>query len=58
VQHLPGSGIGLAIVKRAADLHGGRVWIDDAPGGGAVVGFSTGARDASSGADVSALADS
>ncbi len=42
VQHLPGSGIGLAIVKRAADIHGGRVWIDDARGGGAVVGFSVG----------------
>ncbi len=42
VQHLAGSGIGLAIVKRAADIHGGEVWIDDAQGGGAVVGFSVG----------------
>jgi signal transduction histidine kinase len=32
-----GSGIGLAIVKELALLHSGRVWIDDAPGGGARV---------------------
>lgn len=42
VQHVPGSGIGLAIVKQTADVHGGRVWIDDVPGGGAAVGFSLG----------------
>lgn len=30
-----GSGLGLAIVKRIADVHGGRLEIDDAPGGGA-----------------------
>ncbi len=60
VQHLPGSGIGLAIVKRAADIHGGRVWIEDAPDGGAVVGFSLGEPvDAGSPSDTtSALADS
>jgi two-component system sensor histidine kinase MprB len=58
VQHLAGSGIGLAIVRRAAEVHGGRVWIDDAQGGGAVVGFSVGPPIDSSGDAGSALADS
>lgn len=30
-----GSGIGLAIVRELVDLHDARVWIEDAPGGGA-----------------------
>lgn len=30
-----GSGIGLTIVRQIAEEHGGRAWVDDAPGGGA-----------------------
>lgn len=30
-----GSGIGLTVVKDVVDLHGGRAWVEDAPGGGA-----------------------
>lgn len=40
VHDVPGSGVGLAIVKQVADTHDGRAWIDTAQGGGAVVGFS------------------
>lgn len=36
---MPGSGLGLSIVKQVVDLHRGRVWAEPAPGGGARVGF-------------------
>jgi two-component system, OmpR family, sensor histidine kinase MprB len=36
----PGSGLGLAIVAQFADDHGGSVSADNAPDGGAVVGFA------------------
>ena len=35
----PGSGLGLAIVAKVAEQHGGTVFVEDAPEGGATVGF-------------------
>jgi two-component system sensor histidine kinase KdpD len=41
----PGSGLGLAIAKAVVVAHGGRIWIEDAPGGGCVVAFEIPGED-------------
>ena len=41
-----GAGLGLAIVRRLVELHGGHVWAENGPHGGAIITFTIPSHDA------------